>query len=1050
MVDAGDRLGPFLVVGKLGAGGMGEVYLAHDERLDRDVALKVLPRAYARDPERLALFRREALTLAAMSHPHIAVLHGIEEPEPGLVFLVMERVEGETLADRIARGPLPPEEALPVAAKIAEALEAAHERGVVHRDLKPGNVMLGPRGVVKVLDFGLAVSLRRQGFRREALGPRGDAAPPETAADGATIVVPSDRGGEPPAGGGGDLAPPDAATLPPGPRDLEATVAPDPDRSAGTGTGTEGIAGTPGYMSPEQTRGEPQDVRTDIFAFGAVLFEALSGTRPFPGRTLEEIFTATREAEPDWDRLPGRVPGRVRTLIARCLEKEPDRRPGAVQPVREEIEDVLGIRRAAAVRAGEGAAAIPNNLPAPSTRFVGREAQLRECGELLGRSRLVTLIGVGGSGKTRLALELAAGRLTEYPDGVWFVDLAPVVEPDRVPAVIGGPPGLREEPGRPVLESLVELLARRRTLLLLDNCEHLLEAVSAACARLLAACPDLRILATSREVLGIPAEAGFAVPTLGLPPTGVRPTAASLAGVEAVSLFVDRAGQVRPDFVLDDAVAPAVAEICRRLDGIPLALELAAARIRVLGAEQIRDRLDDRFRLLTGGSKSALPRQQTLRATLQWSFDQLAPQEQRLFAVLAVFAGGWTLEAATRVWEEDADEFEVLDLLARLVDKSLVAVDRSGGGDPRYRYLETVRQYAQEHLGKVEDRDRVAHRFVDLFLELAEAAEPELVGPRQAEWLQRLDREEENLVAAVTVAAAAPDLPVQALRLAGSAARYWAARGRYALAQDALEAALGSGSREDGGAERAKALVRAGGMALYRGDYAAAGPFVEESLDIYRRLGDAKGVARALSGLATVAVYRGDLDAARSYGEEVLATYRDRGDRRGEGVTLHNLGFVALIGGDPATAAVRYREALSVLEAVGDRRHQALTGADLAVALVRTGEPEPAREALGESLRLVRELEAVREGAYALEAAVELALARGEFAPAARCLGAARALREESGAALSGAEEQDRASMFARLEASLGEAQLAAALAEGGGLGFAEAVAEAQAVTEPD
>ncbi len=1019
MLDRGTALGPYVVVDRLGSGGMGDVYRAHDARLNRDVALKLLPREFARDPDRLVRFRQEALHLAALNHPNIATIHGFEEGEGETKFLVLELVEGRSLADRIAEGPLPVEEALTVAAQIAEALETAHERDVIHRDLKPANVMLGPRGRVKVLDFGLAMGRRAGAAAKqvEKAGGHVDLDALTQSPDGATIAP---------------LAP---VTMVGG-------------SNAGSSDSAEG---TPGYMSPEQIVAGAQDARTDVFAFGAVLYEALSGVPAFPGANVGEMLRATLEKEPAWDRLPANLSPRIRALLKTALEKNMAKRPDSIRAMRVEIEDVLGIRRAAALREGE-AAGVTNNLPQLLTSFVGREAELATCGAMIAKTRMLTLTGFGGSGKTRLALELAARSMADFPDGVWFVDLAPLRDASRIEATIAAAMDVREEPGRSLIEALLERLRGRRVLLLLDNCEHLLAPSASLVMVLLRACAELKVLATSREALGVDGETVHPVSTLSLPEAGRTGGAAAFEAFESVRLFVERARQVAPDFALTDANASTVGEICRRLDGIPLALELAAARVRVLGVEQILAKLDDRFRLLTGGSKSALPRQQTLRATIEWSYELLAPHEQAFLRRLAVFTGGWSLESAVAVVEENADEFEVLDLLALLVDKSLAVVDRSVPDRPRYRFLESVRQFALERLRETDEEPALRDRHLDHFLALAEQAESELMGPRQASWFARLDSDGENLLGALTASRTLPDGPDRGVRLAGAVARFWSARGRYVVGLRALTSALEvqAEARAKAGdttpdPARGKALVRMGGMALYLCDLEAAGPPIDESLAIYRALGDKKGVARAFAARATLAAYRGELEESRQFGLSSLEIYRELGEPRGIAATLHNLGYLALLKEDWAEAAPLYEEAIALLRSVGDREAMATTLADLALASRGLGHEERSRTELAEALDLVEEVGAKREGAYALESAASLAESARDPARAARYLAAAQALREAIGSPLVPFEQREREARLARIAAALGSLEFGNASDSGRGLGFEAAVAEARA-----
>ena len=684
----------------------------------------------------------------------------------------------------------------------------------------------------------------------------------------------------------------------------------------------------------------------------------------------------------------------------------------------------------------------PHNLPRSLTTFIGRAAELGAAESALERTRLLTFTGVGGCGKTRLALELANGRLTERTGGVWFADLARISDPERVPEVVALATGVREEAGLSLEQSLANHLAPRRALLLLDNCEHVLGACRELAVGLLEACADLLIVATSREGLGVPGETLQAVPSLGLPPRGAA-TPESIAAHESVELFLERARTAQPEFTLLAEDAPALAEICRRLDGIPLALELAAARVRVLSIGQIRDRLDDRFRLLTGGSRTAMPRHQTLRAALQWSWDQLLPPEQKLLRTLAVFSGGWTFEAVAAVTPEEDDEFEVLDLLARLVDKSLVVVERDAQGAMRYRFLESVRQFALEQLDGSGEGVMLRERHLEWFLELAEASEKHLTGPAQAEWFTKLETEQDNLLAALAFTEHVPDGATLALRLAGSVWRFWSARGHYELGRRALEDALSRPGADAPTPARARALVRAGGLALYQGDFAQAGPLIEQSLALYRELGDDKGVARALSGLAIVATYREDDATAERTNVESLELYERLGEPRGRAISLHNLGYLAWCRGDHATARARYEQALALLAKVGDREMLALTLAGLAEALLRLGDPEAARGRYAESLALARELQARREAAYALEGVADMAVGAGDPAIAARLLGAAQTLRREIGSPHVPREQRERDRAVSRIATALGEDDCRREVESGRATPFAEAVNEA-------
>ena len=990
------RLGPYEIVGQLGAGGMGEVWLARDTRLEREVALKVLPARLTSSPEALAGFRNEALALASLNHPNIATIHGLEEMPGGSMVLVLERVEGESLAHRLARAPFAVDEALQVAAQVAMALEVAHERGVVHRDLKPGNVMIGPRGLVKVLDFGLAK--RTWGL--------------EQAADGS-------HAGPPPAFGG--------------------TPADQPATLSGP------IAGTPGYMSPEQVLAGTQDERTDVFAFGCLLYECLSGRRAFPSDDPFVAMAQVLNDTPDLSALPERTPPAMRALLESCLAKDAEARPRVMRELRHQLEEALGIRRASALREG-GAAVTPHNLPAQTSSFVGRAETLADCARMLAEARLLTLTGIGGSGKTRLAFKLAEGALDTFRDGVWFVDVAPLTEPERLIEALATVLEVRDEPTRSLEVSLVAKLAPRRCLVMFDNAETQNDACATLAARLLRDCPELKLLVTHRETLGIDGETTFTVPTLSVPAATSR--AAEAAASEAVRLFCERARAAQPAFELTDANAGAVAEICRRLDGIPLALELAATRVKLLGVEQIRARLDDRFKLLAragapGAAGSGAPsRQQTVLAVIQWSWDHLLPPEQDLLRRLAVFTGGWTLERATAVCSESGDEFEVLDLLTRLVERSLVVVQHAVSTGTRYRFLESVWRFALEKLDADPEQARLRERHLETYVAFAERAEVLMTGRALAATLQEMKEEEENLLAALAWSPRAAHGVEQGLRLAAAAHRLWSIGGHYALGLRVQSEALARDTERKPTPVRAKLLARAAGFALSLGDYEGARPYLEASLAVCRTIDDPKGVARALGGLGVVAMYQSRFEDALSINEESLALYQRLDQKRGVAMALHNLATVEWSLGRDDHGRARFESALAMLRELGDSVTEALCLGALASALVRVGEPALARARLQEAFTLLGTLEMPREAVFAFDALAEWLFAAGRPGDAARALAAAAKARAAMSLPLMPHEAQEVAALAARVRATIGEAAWASEQAAGGQLSLAEAVAE--------
>jgi len=596
-----------------------------------------------------------------------------------------------------------------------------------------------------------------------------------------------------------------------------------------------------------------------------------------------------------------------------------------------------------------------NNLPVQLTSFIGRERELSEIKRQLASARLLTLTGIGGCGKTRLAIQAAADILEDYPGGVWLIELANLSDPALVPQTVTSALGLREEPGRSHLETLTEHLRSRQALLLLDNCEHLVQACARLADGLLRGCPQVKILASSREGLGISGEKIFNVPSLSLPDPKRASDIAALQQNEAVRLFCDRAEASQPRFGLTRENASAIAQICNRLDGIPLALELAAARVRVLSPEQIATRLDDRFRLLTGGSRAALPRQQTLRALIDWSYDLLTEPERTLLRRLAVFLSGWPLEAAESICVGGAvEDWEVLDLLTQLIEKSLVVVDNADESDPRYRLLHTVREYGMDRLveaGEAEDlRDK--HRL--WFQQLVADAEPQLTGASQAKWLNRLETEHDNVRSALEWAVRSD--PASALLTAGNLWRYWTVRGYFSEGRDWLTKVLADPAAEGQTKERALALRAAGSLASNQGEFGAARELLEESLSMWRALGDDRGTAGALNTLGNVVWSQSDYPAARTLYEESLELARRLNDKRATAVALISLGNVCSQQAENEQARTFYQEALSACRAVGSREWEAATMQNLGGVLNNLGDHAGARALYEQSLDIRREL----------------------------------------------------------------------------------------------
>jgi predicted ATPase/DNA-binding CsgD family transcriptional regulator len=597
-----------------------------------------------------------------------------------------------------------------------------------------------------------------------------------------------------------------------------------------------------------------------------------------------------------------------------------------------------------------------SSLPGQVSSFVGREAELAEVRRLLAVSRLVTLTGAGGAGKTRLALHVAAGLADDAGDGAWFADLAPLGDPDLVAVAVADALGVRREPGRPVADTLVEAVGGRSLLVVLDNCEHLIGACAKLADALLRGCPNLALLATSREPLGIDGERVYRVPSLDTPAAGDDP--AAIRACEAVRLLEDRAAVHGVILTWDQETASVVGRVCRRLDGIPLAVELAAARLRVMSPAELDARLDQRFALLTGGLRAAPPRQQTLRAMVDWSWELLTGAERAVLGRLSVFAGGFGLAAAEAVAAcPDVSAGEVLGHLGALVDKSLVQFGDTGIAPGRYRVLETVRQYAAgqlDALGQAQaSAARTAHR--DYYLALAEAAAPQLIGLDQAEWLDRLDAELGNLRTAIAFSLTQDD-PEPGLRLVGSLRTYWRARGHAAEGADALRTLLDMPAAQQATLPRARALAVAANLLQQMGSYAIAGDYSREALTIARAAGDDGLVGELLYVRAWILLRQGRRGAALPLIESGLDLTRHLGERHMTASLLTARAHAAYAAGDHAGAVRDAGEALRLFRQAGDRQHVATLLGNLGNYELSSGEVNAARRHLAEALDTFRAL----------------------------------------------------------------------------------------------
>ncbi len=646
----------------------------------------------------------------------------------------------------------------------------------------------------------------------------------------------------------------------------------------------------------------------------------------------------------------------------------------------------------------------PTNLTQPLTSFVGREADVEQILELLGRSRLLTLTGPGGAGKTRLALHIAARLLSEFADGVFLIDLSPISDPELVPSAIAHTLGVAEDPARPVVDALREHLRPRAALLVMDNFEQVVDAAPVV-EDLLVAAVNVKILVTSRVVLGLRGEQEYPVPPLDVP-NGNRPaSAADLERFAAVRLFVERAHDVDPRFALTEANAAAVAAITTRLDGLPLAIELAATRAKVLAPAQMLPRLERSLSILTAGARTLPERQRTLRDTIAWSFDLLDEAGRRLFAQLSAFVGGWSLEAAEAVCDPanggggpaaGNDPVATLDGLASLVDQSLVRRGEGVDGSVRFSMLETIREFAEARLAEMPDAAEVRRRHAGWFLELALAAEAHLTAEDQGVWLDRCDEDHANIRAALGWAVDRGDAD-RAQEAAGALWRFWQQRGHLAEARRWFDQILAMPTGGAPTAARAKALSGAGGIAWWQQDVAAARSFYGEALSVARQVGDSSRLAAALYDQAFVVAADGDLDGAGVLLQESLEAHRRIGDDRGVAQVLVMLVIGDANVGDWAAVAARLEEAAAIMRRLGNRLDLAFDLIWLALAYGRLGRERDARTAALEALGLFRDVKNQTGVALAFRDLAFLATWAGRHQDAIRLAAASEAIRVRIG-----------------------------------------------------
>ena len=999
MSKVGQQYSQYRIISLLGSGGMGEVYVAEDQQLRRKAALKFLATELSTHSDHMERFMREARAASALNHPNICTIYEINS-QGDSPFIAMELIDGETVSAMIRRRRRNIRQTLEIAAQVSAALAEAHEAGIVHRDIKPANIIVTKRDQAKILDFGLVKLV-------------------ETA-----------------------------------------------DVAAGSNqflTKAGMIVGTASYMSPEQARGLDVDGRSDIWSLGVVLYEMLTGSLPFTGETSTDTLAAILTQTPvPPSQLSPDIPADLERIILKALTPNREERYSSAIALHKDLRNLsrrlefeeeskskhkprtaeddtfifdtapteVVVRDTVGLETGLGGKRTSNLRPyfAP---IIGRQSEISEIAQMLRdeQVRLVTMTGIGGTGKTRLAHAVAHTLLPEFPDGVFMIELSSVTLPELVPASIAGPLGIKDVGGRPVLQLLKDFLAEKRMLLVLDNFEQIVDAAPLI-AELLAVAEGLKVLVTSRFLLHITAEREFIVPPLSPPPGELLSSLEKIKESDAVQLFTERAKSADPQFELTEKNGRIVAEICSRLEGLPLAIELAAARTRILSPADILEKLESRLAFLTGGARDLPERQRTMQGAIDWTYDLLDEVEKSAFRRFSVFAGSFSVQAAENVYgnPDSRNLIEVVDTITSLVDKSLLIRLEGKGGERRFGMLEVVREYATAALKSAGEYESAARTHAEYFVLLGERAEPHLQAAQSAEWLDRLEDEHDNLRTAMQWAL--NNDPSLAIRLAVAVRNFWLLHSHLGEGYRWLKAALERGG-EPPAALRFKLMNGLGLAARFRGDYETARKAYADGLVAGQEAGDLQGVALSSRGLGLVAMQQGDTKAAREYFESGLAISRKLADKFGISISLSFLGDLARTEKDFARARPLFEESLTLFRELNNKSAVSDALNNLAAACFGDGDHFRSKMHFAEAANIAFDLGNKMTISYSLDGFAALATESGDLNRAAQLCGAAEALRESIGYKIEPAEGVFRDAYLEKLRERLSESEFNAAFAKG-------------------